>query len=59
MLRVGQEVEEPKEHPVLEVQAGEVNRRTGQIMSSDSSMIQRVIKCCVIGSILVEIESNK
>lgn len=28
MLRVGQEVEEPKEHPVLEVQAGEVSRKT-------------------------------
>lgn len=28
MLRVGQEVEEPKEHLVLEVQAGEVSRKT-------------------------------
>lgn len=30
VLRVGQEVEEPKEPPVLEVQAGEVSRKTGK-----------------------------
>lgn len=30
-----------------------------QIMSNVSSMIQRVIKCCVISTILLQIESNR
>lgn len=59
VLRVGQEVEEPKEHLVLEVQAGEVNRKTGKIMLIDTSVKQRVTKCCLISTILLQIESNR
>lgn len=58
MLRVGQEVEEPKEPPVLEVQAGEVSRKTAnyvQWLLKDTEGDQML--CYKYH--LVEIESNK